>query len=154
MIVVADTSPLTALISVGSVEILPKLFNRIIIPPAVWDELLAGHSTLPSWIEVTPVQHPELAVRFAAQVDRGEAEAIELAKELKADRLLIDDMKGRRLAESEGLPIIGLLGVILIAKRSGIIPSARILLDELDCKAGIYLASNLVESALKSIGEQ
>jgi len=49
-------------------------------------------------------------------VDAGEAEAIELARELHADQLLMDERKGRRLAVQEGIPVIGLLGVVLLAR--------------------------------------
>lgn len=86
-------------------------------------------------------------------MDRGEAEAIALAEELHADHLLIDERKGRRLAQQQGLPVLGLLGVVLLAKRAKLISSARALLEELDHEAGIYLAGELKEAALKTIGE-
>lgn len=60
-----------------------------------------------------------MRARFSRIVDRGEAEAIELAKELRADRLLIDECKGRQLAIEEGMPVIGLVGVTLLAKKKG-----------------------------------
>ena len=90
---------------------------------------------------------------YARSVDRGEAEAIALAEELHADHLLIDERKGRRLAQKQGLPVVGLLGVVLLAKRAKLIPSARALLEELDREAGIYLADELKNAALKSVGE-
>jgi hypothetical protein len=83
----------------------------------------------------------------------GEAEAIELAKELHADRLLIDERKGRRLALQEGVAVIGLRGVVLLAKRNQLIPSARILLQRLESQAGMYLAAPVRETALKRVGE-
>jgi len=119
MIVVSDTSPITALLGIGEAELLPKLFGEVIIPEAVRDELLRGHDALPSWLRVEAVGNRDEALRLAELVDRGEAEAIELAKELRADRLLIDERKGRRLAEQESVPVIGLVGVVLLAKTKG-----------------------------------
>src|SRR5919109_1684875 len=129
MIVVSDTSPLTALLTVGEADILLKLFADVVIPEAVRNELLRNHPQLPSWLRVESVKDPIRASHYSHTVDAGEAEAIELAKELHADRLLIDERKGRRLAIQEGIPVIGLMGVVLLAKRRQLVPSARALLD-------------------------
>lgn len=153
MIVVSDTSPVTALLTVGAADILPKLFGEVVIPEAVRIELVRNHSQLPAWVRVAAVRNTAEARRFARSVDAGEAEAIELAKELHADRLLIDERKGRRLASQEGVPIIGLLGVVLLAKRKHLIPSARALIEKLDQEAGMYLAESTREAALKTVGE-
>lgn len=153
MIVVSDTSPLTALLTIGAAEILPRLFGEVVIPEAVRDELLRNHPTLPDWIRVAAVKNPSAARRLARWVDLGEAEAIELAKELHADRLLIDERKGRRLATAEGVPIIGLLGVVLLAKKKHLIPTARGLLEKLDEDAGMYLDADIREAALRTVGE-
>src|SRR5437870_13269299 len=113
MIVVSDTSPITALLTVGVENILTQLFTEVVIPSAVRNELLRSHSPLPSWLRVEAVQNVAQAKHYARTVDIGEAEAIELALELRADRLLIDERKGRRLASQEGILVIGLLGVVL-----------------------------------------
>lgn len=86
-------------------------------------------------------------------MDVGEAEAIELALELHADRLLIDERKGRKLAIQEGVAMIGLLGVVLLAKRKMLIPSARTLIERLHREAGMYLATEIRDAALKTVGE-
>jgi predicted nucleic acid-binding protein len=99
------------------------------------------------------VSDAEETTRLAGLVDQGEAEAIELAKELHADRLLIDERKGRKLAADEGVPVIGLLGVVLLAKRRGLVQSARVLMTALRAEAGVYLSDDLVERALNSVGE-
>ena len=83
----------------------------------------------------------------------GEAEAIELARELHADRLLIDERKGRKLAVAEGVAVIGLLGVVLLAKRRQIISSARVLLQRLEDEAGMYLSEEIRNAALMMVGE-
>lgn len=84
---------------------------------------------------------------------RVKRKAIALAIELKADRLLIDERKGRRLAQSEGVPVIGLLGLILLAKRKGLITNARELIEKLVAEAGVYLDPDLVTRALQAVGE-
>jgi predicted nucleic acid-binding protein len=153
MIVVSDTSPLTALLSVGEEEILPCLFGKVIVPIAVREELMQSHELLPDWLEVRDVVDLAAAKRLTLMVDEGEAEAIELAKELHADLLLIDERKGRRLAVAEGVSVIGLLGVVVLAKRRGLIPSARDLIVALKDQAGFYLSGELVDRALASVGE-
>lgn len=153
MIVVSDTSPLTALLTVGQSDILPKLFDEVIVPEAVRVELLRSHPRLPEWLHVAGVKDTARVKQYLESVDVGEAEAIELALELRADRLLIDERKGRNLAVQEGLSVIGLLGVVLLAKRKGLIPSARALLQRMDDEAGIYLSAEIRDAALKSVGE-
>jgi predicted nucleic acid-binding protein len=153
MIVVSDTSPLTALLTVGQCDILTKLFDEVVIPEAVRDELSRSHSQLPEWLRVATVNDTARLKQYAQAVDAGEAEAIELALELHADRLLMDERKGRKLAIQEGLSVIGLLGVVLLAKRKGLISSARMLLQRLDNEAGMYLAAEIREAALKSVDE-
>jgi len=153
MIVVSDTSPLTALLAIGQSDLLTKLFGDVVIPPAVESELLRTHPDLPAWLRVQSLRDDAKAAFYARSVDRGEAEAIALAVELHANHLLIDERKGRRLAQQQGLPVLGLLGVVLLAKRARLILSARELLDRLDREAGIYLAEALKEAALKKVGE-
>src|SRR5438552_9126460 len=153
MIVVSDTSPLTGLLSVGAADILTKLFSEVAIPEAVRDELLRSHSPLPPWLRVETVRNLAQARQYARIVDAGEAEAIELAKELHADHLLIDERKGRRLAVQEGIPVIGLMGVVLLSRRQNLIPSARLLLDQIEREAGMHLDRNLKEAALKTVNE-
>ena len=85
MIVVADTSPLTALIQVGAEGLLPTLFGRLVIPEAVRSELLAFHTNLPDWLETVAVTDRACVERLSKSIDAGEAEAIALAEELKAD---------------------------------------------------------------------
>ena len=153
MIVVSDTSPLTCLLTIGEEELLLQLFTEVIIPDEVATELRRSHSTLPPWIRQMSASNSEEVRRFAESVDAGEAEAIELAKELGADRLLIDERKGRRLAVAEGIPVIGLLGVVLLAKKTHLISSARGTLLRLEQEAGMYLSEAVREEALKAVGE-
>ena len=153
MIVVSDTSPLTALLTVVEAELLPQLFSEVIVPEAVHNELLRHHARLPDWLHVVSVRDTAQAAKYSQLVDKGEAEAIELALELHADRLLIDERKGRKLALQEGVAVIGLLGVVLLAKRKALISSARELIERLDREAGMYLAEDIRDAAFKTVGE-
>ena len=153
MIVFSDTSPLTALLTVREAELLRELFKDVIIPIAVEKELRRTHAVLPDWLRVMPVHDVAKVQNYLKLVDAGEAEAIALAEEIQADQLLMDERKGRRLAREHGLAVVGLLGIVLLAKRSQLIPSARELLARLDREAGVYLGEDLVRDALKTVGE-
>jgi predicted nucleic acid-binding protein len=76
----------------------------VLIPEAVEEELRRSHPILPVWLHALPARDREKTRRYMETVDRGEAEAIVLAEEVKADHLLMDERKGRRLARQRGLP--------------------------------------------------
>jgi predicted nucleic acid-binding protein len=128
MIVVADTTPLNYLILIGEIEILPRLYGRVIIPPAVQSEL--AHEAAPPavrmwaeegrpWLEVlvpAMTMDPELK-----GLDAGEREAIALAEQISACQLIIDERSGRRAAERRGLSVIGTLGVLRAAADEGLL---------------------------------
>jgi predicted nucleic acid-binding protein len=120
LLVVADTSPLNYLVRLGYSELLPDLYGRVLIPPAVLRELTHTSTPAevrswiaypPSWLEVTapalidPTLPPKLGL--------GEREAISLALERRADAILIDDALGRSEAKARALPVNGTLFVIL-----------------------------------------
>ena len=111
MVVISDTSPLTALLLAGRGEFLTCLFDRVVIPPAVEKELRCAHATLPSWIEVFAPQRIPPSI-LDGGLDAGETEAIALALELHPDTLLIDERLGRRLAQRHGLAVTGLLELL------------------------------------------
>ena len=127
MIVVADTSPINYLVQIACDSLLPELYQRVIVPEAVVDEL--GHpsspvsvkrwlSSLPAWIDVrraSSSSDPTLDV-----LDPGEREAILLAKEQHAHLLLIDERRGRLEAQRRGLATTGTLGVLLAAHEKGL----------------------------------
>jgi len=153
VIVVSDTSPISNLISIGLLELLRDMYEEVVIPPAVREELERCHTSLPPFIETSEVVNSALADRIAAELDRGEAEAIVLAKELGADFLLIDETLGRARARSEGVRVIGLLGVLIIAKRKTLISSVKEIVHRLDQEAGFYVSHDLREEVLRAAGE-
>lgn len=159
MIVVSDTSPITNLVGVRRLEILRLLFGEVVIPATVRAELLAGPAEgaaileAAAWIRVEVLRDRELATRLAAEVDAGEAEAIALAVQLRADVLLVDERRGRSAAKRHGVKPMGLVGVLLDAKRAEIIDAVRPILDELIESTGFYLDQALYEHAVKAAGE-
>ena len=148
--VVADTSPLVALHQISLMRILPALFGVILIPPAVAQEAISVN--LESWIEIRSLQQEIPPAVLQAEVDLGEGEAISLALEVQASRLIVDDLQARRLATSLGLTIIGTTGLLLAAKQKGLIPSVREPLNEL-LKLGFHLHPDLYRNALVMAGE-
>ncbi len=153
MLVVSDTSPLTALLQIERASLLRALFERVLIPPAVNDELLQYHASLPEYLEVQPIHDRGAAEALGQGLDPGEAEAIILAEERQADYLLIDERSGRSVAESRGLRVIGLLGVLLIAKRAGEIGSVSPVIEELETRARFFVSSAVKNVILRAAGE-
>jgi len=150
VIVVSDTSPITGLLRIGKAFLLFNLFGEVIIPEAVRDELLRFHRSLPSELKIHAVKNAPMSLRG---LDRGETEAILLAKELHADFLLIDEKDGRSIAIEEGLTPIGLAGVVIAAKKAGIIASAAQLIDELRTAGKVYLSEDLRNEVLRQTNE-
>jgi predicted nucleic acid-binding protein len=119
MIVIADTSPLNYLVVIGEVDLLPKLYSRIMIPPAVEHELQSREAPdiVVGWMERPPGWLTVAAPRSSAdsrlaRLDRGERDALTLALELKADLVLLDDRDARSVAEQCGLTVAGTLGCL------------------------------------------
>lgn len=153
MIVVSDTSPITALLTVGQIELLHRLYGDVRIPPSVAAELRACHMDLPDFIRMVPVADHPLLHRLQVTLDLGEAEAIVLAKTLKADLLIMDEALGRQAARIENLPVIGLMGVLMIAKKKGLLASVRGLVERLEREAGFYLSRTVKEQVIVAAGE-
>jgi predicted nucleic acid-binding protein len=128
MIVVADASPLNYLILIECVEILERLYGRVLVPAAVMEELrhfgaptaVSGWANdIPKWIEIRQItfrQDPALDL-----LDPGEREAIQLAEEQRADLLLVDERQGRRVASLRGISTTGTLGVLLAAGKRNLL---------------------------------
>ena len=153
MIVVSDTSPITSLLTIGLVEILERLYGHLLIPEAVCRELVVEHRSLPEFIRVQPIRERSHRDELQRVLDEGEAEAIVLAKELHADLLLIDEKKGRGIAESEGIPILGLMGVVVAAAKAGLLRSGTDVVVRLERQAGFRISDALREQIKKELGE-
>ncbi len=131
MIAIADTSPLRYLIMIGEVELLPKLFERIVIPEAIVSELQAEGAPLqvrqwteqtPHWLEIAP--NPSNIPEVTQTLHSGEQAAIALALDCHANLLIIDEKAARQIAQRLGIQITGVIGILKIAaKRQLIEPS-------------------------------
>lgn len=150
-LVVSNTSALIALERVGQLDLLQQLYGNVVIPPAVAQEA-APRLVLPNWIMEHALTQPLDPLMLAASLGLGETEAIGLALELNADRVVLDDAPARRLAKSLGLPSIGTLGILLAAKRCRILPAVRPVLDAL-IRSGFYVAPKLYQRVLSDAGE-
>jgi uncharacterized protein len=149
---VFDTSPLVFLDALGYVPLLPKLFNRMLIPPAVAEELLAlpgeAGSTVPQLLE-QQAPNPETLKRVRSELaaDPGEEEAITLALDL-GSWVVMDERPGRSYAETLGMKLTGTLGIILRLHRLGLAlrsPGAEL---ELLDKRGMRLSPALRKAIL------
>jgi predicted nucleic acid-binding protein len=153
VIVVSDTSAISALLHIGRIEILQVLFGTVIIPPEVRKELLRTHQDLPELLNVRePVEHAAVE-DLLKQVDAGEAEAIVLAKEIEADFLLIDEKLGRAVAVRQGVRVVGLLGVLGAAKQRGLIASLRETIEELQREAKFRVSEAVKEAVYRQFDE-
>jgi hypothetical protein len=164
VIVVSDTSPITNLAAISQLDLLQQLYTRLIIPTAVYNEMVIVDKLVPgavevqtfSWIQTQAVVDSQRVIviqESQENIDWGEAEAIALALELKADLLVMDERRGRAVATSYGLQVTGLLGVLLQAKRNNLIPAIKPLLDQLIEQADFRVSSQLYTTILQSAGE-
>lgn len=121
MITVSDTSPINYLVLIDCQELLPKLFDSVLIPEAVHRELQAAGtpepvrqfvSAAPGWLEIRSA--PDIPATIA-HLDSGEREAIALALAVGTEFVLLDERKGRQAAKEHGLQAYGTLGVIGLA---------------------------------------
>ena len=154
--IISDASPLIVLLKTNKLSILKELFQKIIIPEAVHKEITAKEHEKTifnkiEWIETRKIRNTDLTTLLEKLIDRGEAEAIVLAKELKAT-LLIDDAKARKYAKLLNINIIGTLGLLKIAKNRGLIPSAKKTIDGMLAE-GYYIEDKLIKTLLKDVGE-
>jgi hypothetical protein len=122
-----------------------------VVPPAVVTET-APSVSLPEWIEVRSLGQPLSALVLRASLGAGERQAISLALEMEASWLILDDQPARRLAEGLGLSVIGTLGVLMAAKRHGMVTSVRPLIDAL-AGHGFRMSPDLYEMVLRDAGE-
>lgn len=156
MIVVPDAGPLIYLAGAGQLDLLQRLYVKVVVPRVVYEEVtIAGQGltgsaevATASWIQVVDRESdPALVPRL----DRGEAAAIPLALELGAV-LLVDDGAARQVATELGLSVIGSLGVLLAAKRAGHIDELAPVLDRM-VELGMFASPTLRARVLTLAGE-
>ena len=161
MKVVCNASPLINLARIGQLALLPRLFGRLLLPQAVWQEVVEDGRGQPGaeeirravWIERAAVSNQPLIHSLRQDLDAGEAEAIALAIEIQADWLLMDERLGRETAQYFGLRYVGLVGILSAAKQRGDLKALRPLLDRLRDVAGFRVSSALYQQVLRDAGE-
>ncbi len=159
MIVVSDAGPLIYLGAVGHLDLLRLMFGHVLVPEAVWREVVdlgagrpgSNETRAATWLVVTHANQ-EAARQLQGQLDPGEAEALALAVELQADHLVIDDQAGRRLAAELGVSIVGSLGILVRAKRLGHIEAVRPVVEAM-IELGFHATTDLVDTVLALAGE-
>lgn len=147
--ILSDTSCLIILDKIGELELLHRVFGEIVITGDVAEEY---GSLLPEWISIQNPQNKNYRQILEASVDKGEASAIALAVELKDCLLIIDDLKGRNLAEQLGIKVTGTFGVIIEAKLSGIINSVKPILAKIK-QTDFRLSNDLEQKVLSKAQE-
>jgi len=162
--VISNSTPLIAFIKKNELSILKNLFKEIIIPKAVYDEILNTPRTSnkegeilkkelkKKWIlikEITTPKFPEL------NLGRSETEAINLCIELNNPLLLIDEKKARNIAKSLKIDVLGTLGILSLVNKRGL-KNEQEILENLDLliKKGFYLSSEVILGFLKKLGNE
>jgi predicted nucleic acid-binding protein len=160
---VSNTSPISNLACISRLDLVLEQFSEVWIPHAVEVELGSvpdavarksiDNAKRAGWLKSRPATDSNLISLLMVELHKGEAEAIALALELKADRLLIDEREGRAMARQLGLKLTGVLGVLLRAKRMNRITTIKPEIEALRAKAHFFISPTLEAAILKKAGE-
>ncbi len=159
MIIISDTSPLVCLLHLNQINLLKDLFKNVIIPPAVFNELInakiIGDNFLQknTFIQTKTPCDKKKVEELMLILDQGESEAIALSLELKTELLLIDEAPGREIARQYGIPIKGILGVLLQAKEKKLITQVKPLINRLQTEINFRINNNLLQKILIEANE-
>lgn len=145
--IVSDSTCLIGLERIQRLDLLRALFDVVFVPPAVLREF---GGELP-WLQVRTPQDAAHVAALRLLVDDGEAEAIALAKEMNCE-VIPDDLQARKIAARQDVNCIGLLGVLLRAKKAGKLPAIRPLIEQLRVEH-FFISESLVAEALRLAGE-
>jgi hypothetical protein len=150
--VVSNSSPLIALAGIQRLDLLPAIFESVLIPPAVAREISPSIPVLPTWLRIQAPNVLPPASSLRRRLGEGEREALALALELRAEWIILDDLPARRSAQATGLNVIGTLGTLLTAKRTGLLTSIRPELDGLRATS-FFLSPQLYSDLLRAARE-
>ena len=157
MILVADASALIALSACDSLHLLGALFVNVIVPEAVFIEVAGTNKPqserlrnyLQGKVRAVNMDH---FVYLDAFADAGETQAMLLYKEVTADYLLIDDKRGRKVAQINQIKTIGSMGVLLQAKHAGLISQVKPLITQI-AVSSVFMGAGLIQTVLELAGE-
>jgi predicted nucleic acid-binding protein len=156
--VVVNASPLITLFRSGQADLLPRLFDRIVIPEAVWQEVVvAGRDDAASrelGAQSWPIREPVVATPRVEiwNLGAGETAVPSYALAHSGVRAVVDDADARRCARTLDIPLLGTGGLLLLAKRRGLLPSVAVGLEKLR-GAGLWLSDDLVRLLTTQAGE-
>lgn len=156
--VVSNTTPIISLLKLNKLHILRDVYKEIFIPAAVYQEIENGKdkefycdlSTV-EWVNIASITNKQ-ATKYFLDLDQGEAEAIVLASELNADLIILDEKIGRFHAKNAELNLTGTIGVLIKAKKLGLIHEIGPLLHELTSK-NVWIDPKLITKILIQAGE-
>ncbi len=146
--IIADTSCLIIYDKIYRLEILQHTFADLIVT----DEVAKEFGELPDWITVQQIANKDQYLELAKDLGKGEASSITLALEFNDSLLIIDERKGRKVAEEMKIEIIGSLGVLIKAKEKGVIKSVKEILNLID-KTNFRISESIKEKVLKKASE-
>lgn len=149
-IVIADTSCLILLSSIVELELLNKIFRKVIITKTISEEFI---KPLPSWIEISSPSNIQFQKLLELEVDKGEASAFALYFEIENAILALDDLKARKIATRLQLNFTGSLGIIVIAKQLDLIPSVLPLIEKMR-KTKFRFSEEIIKEILNAVGEK
>lgn len=145
--IISDSTCLIGLERIHALEVLPALFDPIVIPQEVHREFGIDMT----WLHVEPPSNVAFVTSLKLVIDDGEAEAIALAYE-KGWRVILDDRHARKVAKGLGVTMLGTVGVLVQAKRQGLIPILKPLIEKLAAN-NFYISDDLKEEAFALVGE-
>jgi hypothetical protein len=148
---VSNASPIIAFERLSQLSLLQQLTQTLHIPQAVRREVF-GSQSLPGWVIEKTLVQPLSQLPLSPRLGAGESEAIALALELAPCQLVIDDLAARRAAQSLNIPIVGTVGLLILARQKTLIPILKSHLDTLR-QADFRIADRVYELALRQVGE-
>ncbi len=156
--VVSNTTPIISLLKLSRLNLLKELYSEISIPYAVFKEVEAGKNkgyyqdlSKLDWINIVEIRDKHV-LKFFLDIDAGEAESIVLANEIEADLIILDEILGRFHAKHANLKVTGTIGILIKAKKQGLLSELKPLLYELVNK-NVWISEKLIKVILKQIGE-
>jgi predicted nucleic acid-binding protein len=148
-VIISDTSCLIILDNAEVLNLLKNLYGQVVITPQILKEF---NEPIPDWIVVRSVSDQNKISLLEMQVDLGEASAMALALEVKDCIVIIDDLKARRIAEKLNLRITGTMGIIISAKRKGLLPSVKPIIEKIK-SSNFRISPELEAEVLRLAGE-
>ncbi len=151
---VSNTTTLIAFLGLGRLSVLKELLGKVAIPRAVHDELHQKMvPPLEEWAEVIEIRDRRAYGTYRRVLGPGESEALCLCQQIDADVILLDDRRARLVARQLSLKAVGTLGILLLAKKRGLIPSVRPEIERLEQEVRFRIAPHLREEVLRTAGE-